>query len=372
MYKLLYVDDEELMRDCIFDAVKWEDYNILPVGVAENGVDALEIAIVEKPDIVVTDIMMPHMDGLELVKELRRILPGTRIIILSGYNDFSYAQKAIEYKVTSYILKPFVPQKLIDAVMGAVIEIENEHGRNHSSQDILTVNNSFNLPIEKITELKSVIQLGFTGNLTEVIDGIFDEIVKNNLEFLPAAKLVAYSVFNFVRRIQEDMEVNRDKISEMMTGFNNSIKSSSAINEIKVTLGNYLREMVSLLEYSNSGKDKLAIEQSRNMILGEYMKEDLCLNTIADYVHLSPGYLRQLFKKATGESLNNYLTSIRIKHAHELLVSTEKKLHEIALEVGYKDEFYLSNVFKKYYGLRPSDVRTRRIERADRVVRVLI
>lgn len=90
------------------------------------------------------------------------------------------------------------------------------------------------------------------------------------------------------------------------------------------------------------------------------MKESLCLNSIADQVHLSPGYLRQLFKKATGESINSFLTSVRIKRAHELLATTEKKLHEIALKVGYKDEFYLSNVFKKYYGLRPSDVRAGR------------
>ena len=359
MYKLLYVDDEELMRDCIFDAVKWEDYRILPVGVAENGVDALEIAIVEKPDIVVTDIMMPHMDGLELVKELRKILPATRIIILSGYNEFVYAQKAIEYKVTSYILKPFVPQKLIDSVLEAVREIEEEFERAQTGRDLFSADNNLNLPIEKISELKYVIEFGHTGNITGVVGSIFDEIVMNNRNPLPASKLTAFSVFNFVKRILGDMEVNKAKILEMFSDFNDSVSNSSEIDEIRKILESRLEEMVKMLEGNNSSKDRQAIEMSRKIIQDDYANENLCLNSIADQIHLSPGYLRQLFKKVTGESINSYLTTVRIKHAHELLAATDKKLHEIALEVGYKDEFYLSNVFKKHYGIRPSDVRAR-------------
>jgi two-component system response regulator YesN len=87
------------------------------------------------------------------------------------------------------------------------------------------------------------------------------------------------------------------------------------------------------------------------------MDDGLCLGTIASTVHMSQGYLSQIFKQETDMSINNYLISVRLEKARELLRTTDKRIYEIARDVGYKDEFYLSNAFKKNVGMRPSEYR---------------
>lgn len=105
-YKVLVVDDEEEIRDGMVRKVDWTSLGFEIVGTAENGVEALEVAEQEKPDVIMTDIRMPYMDGLELVEQVSMVLPGIKIIVFSGFEDFEYAQRAIRLGVHEYILKP--------------------------------------------------------------------------------------------------------------------------------------------------------------------------------------------------------------------------------------------------------------------------
>ena len=106
MYKILIVDDEELVRKAIVAKLDWAGIGFSEVEQAEDGEQALEIALRFKPHIVLTDIRMPFMDGLELAERLKVQLPQTKVIILSGHDEFEYAQEAIKAGVMDYILKP--------------------------------------------------------------------------------------------------------------------------------------------------------------------------------------------------------------------------------------------------------------------------
>ena len=106
LYKILIVDDEEEIRLGVIKKINWESYGFKVVGDAVNGVEAWEKANNLKPDIVMTDIRMPFMDGLELGEKIQEIMPSTKIIIFSGCDDFEYAQKAIRINVSEYVLKP--------------------------------------------------------------------------------------------------------------------------------------------------------------------------------------------------------------------------------------------------------------------------
>ncbi len=112
MYKILVVDDEEIIRNGILKHVKKWDADLEIIGVAKNGVQALELCKDCEPDIVITDVLMPEMDGIQLIKELRKRYSGVRIIIISGHDEFTYAQSAMRLDVSDYLLKPFLPQKL--------------------------------------------------------------------------------------------------------------------------------------------------------------------------------------------------------------------------------------------------------------------
>lgn len=106
LYKLMIVDDEEEIRLGVIKKINWEKYGFIVVGDAENGQEALELAEKLHPDVIMTDIKMPFMDGLELGKRVVDLLPSTKIIIFSGSDDLEYAHQAIKINVVEYVLKP--------------------------------------------------------------------------------------------------------------------------------------------------------------------------------------------------------------------------------------------------------------------------
>ncbi|UUZ96864.1 response regulator [Paenibacillus sp. P25] len=112
MYKILLVDDEAIVREAIKERINWQEHGFECVGDCENGLEAVELVERFRPDIVLTDICMPFMDGLELTRYLSRACPATRVVILTGHEDFDYAQQAVKLKVTDYILKPITASEL--------------------------------------------------------------------------------------------------------------------------------------------------------------------------------------------------------------------------------------------------------------------
>ena len=106
LYKVILVDDEEEVREAIRRRINWEEIGFTVAGTAENGEEALELAENCEPDVVMTDIQMPFMDGLTLLKKLKERFPDIRSVIFSGYDDFEYAKEAIKLESEEYILKP--------------------------------------------------------------------------------------------------------------------------------------------------------------------------------------------------------------------------------------------------------------------------
>lgn len=111
-YKLMLVDDEEEVRQAVIRKLDWDHLGFEVVGEASNGEEAIEMAEALEPDVIITDIKMPFMDGLELCRRVKRQLPGTRIAILTGFDEFEYAREAITQQVEEYILKPIDADQL--------------------------------------------------------------------------------------------------------------------------------------------------------------------------------------------------------------------------------------------------------------------
>lgn len=112
LYRIILVDDEEEVRKSIIRKIDWASVGFTVVGDAENGEDALEKLEALEPDVVLTDIRMPYMDGLTLAERIRQKYPSMKIVIFSGYDDFEYAKRAIKLNVTEYILKPVNVEEL--------------------------------------------------------------------------------------------------------------------------------------------------------------------------------------------------------------------------------------------------------------------
>lgn len=126
MYRILIADDEEQIREGIIKKIDWEKIGYTIVGSAENGLDALEKAEHLRPDVVMTDIKMPFMGGLELGEKLRAAMPTVKLIIFSGFDEFEYAQQAIKLHAAEYILKPINAEELTETLKRIKLQIDRE------------------------------------------------------------------------------------------------------------------------------------------------------------------------------------------------------------------------------------------------------
>lgn len=160
-YKILLVDDEAEVRTSIIKKIDWKTVGFQVVGDAENGVDALEKIEQLEPDVVMTDIRMPYMDGLALAEQLRKIRPSIKVILFSGYDDFEYAKKAIQLNIIEYILKP------VNAV--------------EMSEILSRVRDTLDAEIQHLRDIESL-QESFRKNLPILREKFLSNLVKGNVE----------------------------------------------------------------------------------------------------------------------------------------------------------------------------------------------
>ncbi len=129
MYKVLLVDDERTILEGISAIVDWEAQDTELSGTARNGVEALDFIQTEQPDIVISDIVMPGLDGIQLLQKAHETHPFIKWIFLSGYGEFDYAQTAMQFGVKHYLLKPSNEEKIshaIDAVKQELVQEKND------------------------------------------------------------------------------------------------------------------------------------------------------------------------------------------------------------------------------------------------------
>ena len=132
LYTVLLVDDEPEIREGIIQKIDWNKYGFEIIGSAENGRDALEQAELKQPDVVMTDIMMPFMDGLRLGEELMEKMPSVKMIFFSGADDFEFVQRALQVKAIEYVLKPIDAIEFSETLtkLKAILDQEYEDKRN--------------------------------------------------------------------------------------------------------------------------------------------------------------------------------------------------------------------------------------------------
>lgn len=169
-YKIILVDDEEEIRKGMIKKINWEELGFIVVGEAENGIEALDIIDKTSPDIVITDIRMPFMDGMKLAENIKHRFPTTKVVIISGFDEFEYAQTAIGLGVLRYILKPINAIEMSELLKEIKATLDEEK---LSKNDIQTLKQNYkkSLPILKERFLNHWIE-----------DYVATDTVKENIE----------------------------------------------------------------------------------------------------------------------------------------------------------------------------------------------
>ena len=549
MLKIFLAEDEVVVRETIKRMIPWEELGFELVGEAADGEMALPLLIRQQPDLLITDIKMPFMDGLTLARLAKKEIPGLKVVILSGYDDFNYAKQAIGIGVEDYLLKPITKNALIERLSEIRSRYEHEktqkeyyekfqremqaYEKNSSrdffealvggSMDMMEVyKRAEKLGLDIVAEAYNV--LIFTMNCDEDFSGQRDEYSSweaESLELLEnffaghsSAMLFQSNIFSYgvllkgqretieentracvdeIRKILSRQDGRRewflavgqsvDRLSQIQKSYHTASRAFSqrylydenilyydemetmehpggqaetednaylqkvdvnALNPaiLQKFLSNGLQEetenfvkdyfyaigqepmeslvfrnyvilnvrfsvisfikglgcdtnemesadteevlaesgknMESAIAYAkkmisqaieirdqNSGnKNRSILKTAVDFIDSHYMDEEISLNTVANVANVSSNHFSALFSQNMGQTFIEYLTTLRMNKAKELLRCTGMRSSEIAGEIGYKDAHYFSYLFKKTQVMTPSDYRKAREEKA--------
>lgn len=549
MLKIFLAEDEVVVRETIKRMIPWEELGFELVGEAADGEMALPLLLRQQPDLLITDIKMPFMDGLTLARLAKKEIPGLKVVILSGYDDFNYAKQAIGIGVEDYLLKPITKNALIERLSEIRSRYEHEktqkeyyekfqremqaYEKNSSrdffealvggSMDMMEVyKRAEKLGLDIVAEAYNV--LIFTMNCDEDFSEQRDEYSSweaESLELLEnffaghsSAMLFRSNIFSYgvllkgqretieentracvdeIRKILSRQDGRREwflavgqsveRLSQIQKSYHTASRAFSqrylydenilyydemetmehpggqaetednaylqkvdvnALNPaiLQKFLSNGLQEetenfvkdyfyaigqepmeslvfrnyvilnvrfsvisfikglgcdtnemesadteevlaesgknMESAIAYAkkmisqaieirdqNSGnKNRSILKTAVDFIDSHYMDEEISLNTVANVANVSSNHFSALFSQNMGQTFIEYLTTLRMNKAKELLRCTGMRSSEIAGEIGYKDAHYFSYLFKKTQGMTPSDYRKAREEKA--------
>lgn len=389
MYKVLLVDDEPYVIEGLKTMIAWERHGFRICGEATNGEDALAIIKTEDPALVITDIRMPVLDGLELIRQSRELLDSkTKFVILSGYEEFSYIQSAMRYDVSDYLLKPIDDEEVNrvignlgrqireerafdevkrlsasitgDPVLRVAEEtaaralpagIKPESGVAEGFQNLPLGYDFFKVDIESLLEeVKNNEDQGIAAK----IDGLFRRFSRNG----SAPEIIKATLKNLeleLAKLVLDRNGDCDEISARLTRFNENLAHMN-MEKIKIALTELCRYAAGYMHSGAPGNNREIISEIRDFIKYNYA-QDITLQKLAKRFYMNPVYLGQLFKKYTGMYLGEYLHRIRIKAAKKLLRRTDMKIPEIARATGYHDPDYFVSKFKAITKVPPSAFR---------------
>ena len=388
-WKVLIADDELIIREGIRDSVDWSSLRMEVVAEAEDGEEALELALDHSIDILLVDLNMPIMNGMTLIKHIRKQLINCKIIIITGHDEFKYAQEALRLSVTDYILKPVDPNSLKTVLEDVRKEIET----NVKQEQYLEIASN------QISKNHKLLREGFC---RDWIEGHLSDIeIKKQLEFLDlpisSPKLLTviqcpdyYAnkpimnekdkqvfMFSIETIISEELKpyihlLFRDDadffiiilwdcvLEETMEKIKNSV-----MDHLKITINvaietlddcmNALEAGYKLCKQSVHKESNVSpvVKRAKQYIETHFTEATISLELVAKDLQVSPVYLSRMVKQELGMSFVSLVTNLRMKRAIQLLNTTELPIVEIAEQIGYDTQHYFSTAFKKVIGVSP-------------------
>lgn len=375
MYKLLIVEDEKPLREKMTNNVDWEAHGY-SVYQASNGQEALSILGREDINILVTDIQMPKISGMELVKRVRELSDNIKVIIISGHAEFEYAQQSIRLGVHDYLLKPFRSKRLLEVVNKtrdkllqeneSIKQLEElrkeisdyiEENQLNATYNWLTDDDFFE-QLSLIMDNNRLYQVLKTGSEQDLIAEI--EIILQELDNFSTDRQQLFIFLNnvilFTFRTMKELGYDFEDLMSIIDKDYLQQISREDINKVKDWLKHFFLDVNHLVSFNQDNRNEELIRKMKQYI-NQHYSEGITLSELARQFNVSNGYLSKLFLEQVGENFTDYLNMIRVNKAKELLKTTDKKIYQVADEVGFNDSYYFSSWFKKIVGVTPTTYR---------------
>lgn len=398
--KVFLVEDEAIIREGFRDIIPWQQYGYVFAGEAADGEQALPLIRSTKPDVLITDIRMPFMDGLVLSRLVSRELPDTKIIIISGYDDFEYARQALRIGVEQYLLKPVTKAMLIRTLVEVKEKIQSERekkelsgglskglrpeerepslrppGQARQEEQLCEADQddgqSRRISEETQDEEVSLRNLNMaridSGSLREFLqNGLLQDIRKFAKDYVESLKDAAdsrlfcqYIMLNVRFLTLAYVEELGCAQADLLDGMEVMEMTGRAVSrdELEEYIAKVLERAIELREKETKGRHRNIVSEALAFIGEHYAEESLSLKDVASFTKVSASYFSAVFSQEMGQTFVEYLTQKRMERAKELLRRTDKRTAEIANETGYRDPHYFSFVFRKTQGCTPRDYR---------------
>lgn len=365
MLRILVVDDEPTARDIMVKFLNKKENGIQIIGTASDGYEAMDLILGQMPDIVIIDIEMPGISGLDVITKVRSFELPISFIIISSHSKFKYAQAAIKLDVEEYILKPFLPTEICNAVYLAAqkLTLKKQFYKDVvDSSDVCSIfqhlinNININIPLEyPFKNENSILQILNGDADTIQIDNVLDEFyhqifLDNNDESAQIAclSILFVELYHFV--IKNGLKIDSLDLSSVQ-----DITLSQHQRYFSI-IKSFCRSIVDSYKPTNTAKSNIAM--AKNYISSHY-SEHISLIDVSNYVGLSQSYLSNLFMQTMGIHFIDYLNTVRITKAQEIILSNPcLKNYEVGIKVGYTSEKYFSRIFKKTTGITVSQFRS--------------
>ncbi len=349
--RIVVVEDEIRIREGLCNLIGKisAEYEIL--GQASNGKEGMELILFANPDLIITDVRMPVMDGIEMLRLLKEKGIHKKAVILSAFTEFEYAKQAIVLGVSEYLVKPITVPALTETLarLNRQIEFDRVMGAAPNRNDAV----DYTYPIHIENDIKKSI-CACDWNRTDYFKECFANYYKS--------AGCSFSVVKeaYVRFIWAISSVSKEigMLSEEKTNDLSVFECVSAAQG-QAELAKALDAMLEALRTPKENTDETASLTVNRAIalIHEFYQAGITLDEIADKLNLTPEYLGTLFREKTGVHFTTYMKNHRTNKAKALLIGTQMKLAEIAQSVGYSDPKYFSKVFKESTGFLPSQYR---------------
>lgn len=402
MLKILIVDDEQVVRVYLQSIVNWEQYDCQVVTTCENGMEALEVMAQQPIDLILTDLEMPKMNGLQLIEEIRSRGYQTKVIVLSNHSDYDLSREVMKLGALDYYVKTNVKEADIISMIELVSEqVKKQLLQKHALEE------------EKRLKIDNF-KIGRKTFLTTVLTG---DVYYNELQLSQYVKM--YHLFEprlslYQLRFQQPIELRQflyvDAIiaAEFQKYDHDVVHLTQekilvalyerTIVEEQVLMDHWLRIVKNIKTYLRAelqASKQLLIDSTEKLIsctklfqndvpsdvssviaaeelshyrpeiqsilnyIHEHYDERITLQDLSAFACLNEAYLSRLFKMETKKTINSYINELRIYKAKELLKSPNIMVKEVAQLVGIKDQLYFNRVFKKFCGENPTDYQDR-------------
>jgi Response regulator containing CheY-like receiver domain and AraC-type DNA-binding domain len=357
-YKVFLADDEAAMRDGVRNNIDWDNSKFVLAGEAPDGEMALPLMQEILPDILITDIRMPFMDGIELSEKVKKTMPWIKIVILSGHDEFEYAKQAITIGVEEYLLKPVTSVQLMKTLDEIAERIEAEKAKliNMGEVDVQAL-----VSFTESNKPSIVEQLRYISkkDIPKCLDGYFKGLISDGMTSFLFMNYVFVDILVASRNTIEEFGGDASELMQEYSDISKFLSTDLTASRMKATLTDILEKTIDFRNAAAGSKHDNTISKAKKYIQENFAQPDISLHTVAEEVNVSPNHFSTIFRQETGETFINYITKIRMEKAKYLLATTSMRTSDVGYEVGYNDTHYFSYAFKRNTGMTPKEFRNK-------------